>query len=186
MTFKKERFTCFLVTLGPDLLCKRCDYKLQPLGKNNNLYSLSAFNMTDAFNTYFFLAYNLFTFVSNSFIFLKLEYNCCTMFCYFLLFDRVDQICVHIHALPPGPPSRQRTPPAPLPPLWVTSGHQASSSVNSAFPLAACFTRGSVYMSVPLSQFIPPSPCPLCVHMFVPYAYVSIPVLEIGSSVSFF
>ena len=61
MPFKKECFTCFLGPLRPDLLCKSCNYKLQPLGKNNNLYS-SAFNVTAAFNTYFFLTYNLFTF----------------------------------------------------------------------------------------------------------------------------
>lgn len=69
MPFKKECFTCFLGPLGPDLLCKSCDYKLQPLGKNSNLYLLSAFSVTAAFNTYFFLACNLFTFASNSFIF---------------------------------------------------------------------------------------------------------------------
>ena len=120
MPFKKECFTCFLGPLGPDLLCKSCDYKLQPLGKNNNLYSLSAFNMTAAFNTYFFLAYNLFTFVSNSFIFLKLEYNCFTMLCYFLLYDKVNQIYVYIRPLPLGPPSHHH-----IPPFEVTSEHQA-------------------------------------------------------------
>ena len=49
------------------------------------------------------------------------------------------------------------------------------------FPLALCFTHGNVYVSVLLSQFVPPFPSPtvstcLCVC-------VSIPALQIGSSV---
>ena len=36
-------------------------------------------------------------------------------------------------------------------------GHQ-STELHSAFPLATYFTCGSVYMSMPLSQFVLPSP----------------------------
>ena len=41
--------------------------------------------------------------------------------------------------------------------------------LDSSFPLAICFTHGSVYMSVLLSQFIPPSPFPYpCIHTASP------------------
>ena len=36
----------------------------------------------------------------------------------------------------------------------------------SRFPLVIYFTQGSVYMSILISQFVPPSPPPSCVHMF--------------------
>ena len=41
----------------------------------------------------------------------------------------------------------------------------------SSFPLAICFTHGSVYMSMLLSQFAPPSPFPCCVHQSVELAF---------------
>ena len=41
----------------------------------------------------------------------------------------------------------------------------------------------SVYMSVPISQFIPPLIYPFAVYMFVLYACVSVSALQIGSSV---
>ena len=44
----------------------------------------------------------------------------------------------------------------------------------------------SVYMSIPISQFIPPPLSPLGVHMFVLYICVSISALQTGSSVPFF
>ena len=54
-----------------------------------------------------------------------------------------------------------------------------------------CFIHISVYMSIPISQFIPPSPphpllSPLSVHTFVFYICVSISALQTGSSVPFF
>ena len=45
------------------------------------------------------------------------------------------------------------------------------SSLYSSFPLAICFTHGSVYMSMQLSQFAPPSPFPCCVHQSVEPAF---------------
>ena len=40
-------------------------------------------------------------------------------------------------------------------------------------------------LSMLLSQFVPPSPSPLHVHMFILYICVSIPDLQAGSSASF-
>ena len=60
-------------------------------------------------------------------------------------------ICVCISSLldlPPTPLGHHRTPAE----LLV---------VYSRFPLAVCFTHSGVYMSIPISQFIPPSPFPL-------------------------
>ena len=61
----------------------------------------------------------------------------------------------------------------------------------SMFLLVIHFIHISVYMSVPISQFIAPSPpppplSPLDVHTFVLYICVSISALQTGSSVPFF
>ena len=61
----------------------------------------------------------------------------------------VSQLYVYISAVPLEPPSH---PHSPFPPLWVITEHQAELHVlYSSFPLAICFTHGSVYMSVLLS-----------------------------------
>ena len=57
---------------------------------------------------------------------------------------------------------------------------------SGSFPLAVYFTHDSVlYMSVWLSQFVPPS-FPCCVHNSIPSVCVSSPSLQIGSSIQFF
>ena len=58
----------------------------------------------------------------------------------------------------------------------------------SRFLLVICFIPNSVYMSIPVSHFIPLPPNPqtlsrLGVHTFVLYICVSIPALQTGSSV---
>ena len=66
-------------------------------------------------------------------------------------------ICTHIPS-----PSWTATPT-----LWVITEHQAELPLlYSSFPLARYFTRGSVYMSILISQLIPPSPSHR-VHMFI-------------------
>ena len=58
--------------------------------------------------------------------------------------------------------------------------------LDSRFPLAICFTRGNSHGSFPISQLIPLT---LRVHtaiLFLSYFFVSIPVLQIGSSEPFF
>ena len=62
----------------------------------------------------------------------------------------------------------------------------------SRFLLVINFIHISVYMSIPIAQFITPPPppppplSPLGVHMFVLYICVSISALQTGSSVPFF
>ena len=85
------------------------------------------------------------------------------MVCSFLLYNKVIQLYVYIY---PHIPSLLRLPPPlPIPPLQVVTKHRADFPVLcGCFPLAICFTFGSVYMSMPLSHFVPaypsPSPCP--------------------------
>ena len=63
--------------------------------------------------------------------------------------------------------------------------------LSSRFLLVINFIHISVYMSIPIAQFITPPPphpplSPLGVHMFVLYICVSISALQTGSSVPFF
>ena len=47
----------------------------------------------------------------------------------------------------------------PIPPLDVVKEHGVELPVSySKFPLAICFAYSNVYVSVLLSQFVPPSP----------------------------
>ena len=83
------------------------------------------------------------------------------MVCQFLLCNKVNQLYIYIY-----PPicSLLRLPPTlPIPPLQVVTEQQADLPVLcGCFPLAIYFTFGSVYMSMPLSHFVPsyPSPSP--------------------------
>ena len=92
-----------------------------------------------------------------------LEYNCFTMLCQFLLYNKVNQLYVYLY---PHIPSLLHFPPTlPIPPLQVVTKHQADLPVLcGCFPLAMYFTFGSVYKSMPLSHFVPAypssSPCP--------------------------
>ena len=86
-----------------------------------------------------------------------LEYNRFTTLCQFLLYNKVNQLYVYIY---PHIPSLLSLPPTiPIPPLQVVTKHRADLPVLcGCFPLAIYFTFGSVYMSMPLSHFIPASP----------------------------
>ena len=85
------------------------------------------------------------------------------MVCQFLLYNKGNQLNIYIY---PHISSLLRLPPTlPIPPLQVVTKHQADVPVLcGCFPLAIDFTFGSVYMSMPLSHFVPaypsPSPCP--------------------------
>ena len=91
------------------------------------------------------------------------------MVCQFLLYNKVNQLYIYIY---PHIPSLLRLlPTLPIPPLQVVTKHRADLPVLcGCFPLAIGFTFGSVYMSMPLSYFVPaypsPSPCPQ-VHSLV-------------------
>ena len=84
------------------------------------------------------------------------------MVCQFLLYNKVNQLYIyiqpHISFLLHLPPT------LPIPPLQVVTKHRADLPVLcGCFPLAIYFTFGSIYMSMPLSHFVPapPSPFPL-------------------------
>ena len=75
-----------------------------------------------------------------------LEYNCLTMVCQFLLYNKVNQLYIYIY---PHISSLLCLPlTLPIPPLQVVTKHRADLPVLcSCFPLAIYFTFGSVYMS---------------------------------------
>ena len=128
------------------------DYLILP---SEPFYSFSVFSLFVLFHVFFFLTS-------------LLEYNCFTMVCQFLLYHKVNQLYInmypHISSLLHLPPTLR------IPPLQVDTKHRAGLPVLcGCFPLAIYFTFGSVYMSMPLSHFVPASRSPLCpqVHSLV-------------------
>ena len=117
-----------------------------------------------------------------------LEYNCFTMVCQFLLYSKVNQLYIyiypHISSVLRLPPSNPPYPTPPIPPLCVVTKHQADLPVLcGCFPLAICFTFGSVYMSMPLSHFGPAYlPPPHFLRSILQQVCVFITVLALGSS----
>ena len=97
----------------------------------------------------------------------------------------MNQLYIYIY---PHKPSLLRLPPTfPIPPLQVVTKHRADLPVLcSCFPLAIYFTFGSVYMSMPLSHFVPAYPSPPSVLKSILYLCIFIPVLTLGSSEQFF
>ena len=116
-------------------------------------------------------ACRLFVFL-NFFYQSKIALQCCQ----FLLYNEVNQLYVYLYPLPLGPPSHPS-----IPPIQFITEHRAELPVlYSRFPLASCFTHGSVFMSNLISQYIPfsPSPavstCPFSTStsLFLPYKQV--------------
>ena len=113
-------------------------------------------------------------------LFFKLEYNCFTMFCKFLLYNKVNQLYVHIS------PSSWASLPPPSQSARSSQEHWAELLVlDSRFPLAICFTHGYIYMYICqcYARNSPTLPFPHCVCMSVLYICISIPALQIGWSV---
>ena len=85
-------------------------------------------------------------------------------------------------------PSLLDLPPAPILIKVITEHCAEPPELYRRFPLAAYFTNGSVYVcayvSILLSQFVPPSLLPH-VHTSVLYIHICLPALQIGSSVPF-
>ena len=108
----------------------------------------------------------------------NIAHTCFTLLCEFLLCHELNQLYVYTYRLPFEPPSH-----ASVPPLQIITGPQTELPLlHTSFPLAICFTHGSVYMSIPISQFIPSCPSTL-VYTSVLYICVSLPALQIGASV---
>ena len=113
-----------------------------------------------------------------------LEYNCFTMVCQFLLYNKVNQLYIYIY---PYISSLLHLPPTlPIPPLQVVTKHRADLPVLcGCFPLAIYFTFGSIYKSMPLSHFVQLTLPPPRVLKSILYICVFIPVLPLGSSEPF-
>ena len=133
---------------------------------------------------YWFFCFVLFCFFTaqSSFIFFftsLLEYNCFTMLCQFLLYNKVNQLYVYIY---PHIPSLLGLPPIlPIPPLQVVTEHQADLTVLcSCFPLAV--SHLVVYICPCHSHFVPAYPSPPHDLKSIFYIYVFISVLSLGSS----
>ena len=71
-------------------------------------------------------------------------------------YSNMNQPQVHMYPLSLKSPSQH----TPIPPLEVVTEHQAELPL--LYTLACCFTHGSVYISMLLSQFIPPLLPQLC------------------------
>ena len=88
---------------------------------------------------------------------------------------------IRIHISPPSWPSPNSSHPTAL-------GHHGAPSWAPCTVrqlAASCLTHGSVYMSMLLSQSVPPSPSHPSVHMFILYVCISIPALQLESSTIF-
>ena len=103
------------------------------------------------------------------------------MVCQFLLYNKVNQLYIYIY---PHISSLLHLPHTlPIPPLQVVTKHRAHlPGPCGCFPLAIYFTFGSVYMSMPLSHFVPAYPSPSRVLRSILYVCVFISVLPLGSS----
>ena len=123
----------------------------------------------------------LVSFFSSFFFFTSLlEYNCFTMVCQFLLYNKVNQLYVYIY---PHISSLLRLPPTlPIPPLQVVTQHRADLPV-----LCGCFPLSILHLvvyicpchSLTSSQLTLPPPRVL---KSILYICVFIPVLPLGSS----
>ena len=112
-----------------------------------------------------------------------MEDNCFITLCWFLPYIIMNQPQVYTCPLPPEPPPVSLH----IPPLYVGTEHWIELLVShSKFPLAIYFTYGNVYVSMLLSQFVPPSSClTMSTSLFSNFC-ISIAVLQIDSSAPFF
>ena len=140
----------------------------------------------------FHLKWHFHSFTSNFLIILfGGGYSCFTMF-----YNKANQLHAHMYPLPLELPSLPT-----LPAEVITEQRAELPMLCSRFSLAICFTHGSVYMSILVSQFIPlspsPPPRPTCrfstsASLFLPCNRFSlgiglgIPATVIASSVPFF
>ena len=100
-----------------------------------------------------------------------MEYNCCVVLVSAVQWSE-SAICIHI-SLPSWT--------SPAPPLVITEHRAEFPVLHSSFPLAVCFTHGTAYVSVPVSQFVHPPVLLLKPHAPPP---VHISILHVCVSVS--
>ena len=83
------------------------------------------------------------------FFVLKLEYSCCTMLYYFLLYNEVNQLYVYIYLLPLGPPSHS------IPQPNCLGHHRAASwapwAIQQLPTRCLAYTQKCIYVSAVLS-----------------------------------
>ena len=89
-----------------------------------------------------------------------------------------------IHISPTSGTSLASPTPSHLTSLSQSTGFELPVSY-SKFPLAIYFIYGNVYVSMLLSQCVPPSPSLAVSRSLFPIVCVSFAALQIGSSVSF-
>ena len=80
--------------------------------------------------------------------------------CWFLLYNNVNQLYIYIYIYIIYTHIYLLLPPPILPLYIITECQTGLPVLYGSFSLAICFTRGSVYVSMLLSQFISPSPSP--------------------------
>ena len=100
--------------------------------------------------------------------------KCCASFCHTA--KRISSARMHISPL-----------------VWVSFPFRSLQNIGflvlySRFSLVVYFRHSinSVYMSIPISQFIPFPPFPLGVHVFILSICVSISLLHVSLSIPFF
>ena len=105
-------------------------------------------------------------------LFFLLEYNCFTRLCSCLQHKQVNQPYVYVYPRPLGPPH-----------LFLP--HPSGSSQNTELSTSGLFyTLSCAYVSPDLPGR-PTLLSPPCVHVSILYIWVSIPALQVGSSVPF-
>ena len=97
-----------------------------------------------------------------SFLTYFLEYNCFTLLCQLLLYNKVNQLYIYIY---PHIPSLLRIlPTLPIPPLQVVTKQELISLCYAAVSHQLSILHLVVFMSMPLSHFVSaypsPSTCP--------------------------
>ena len=129
--------------------------------------------------------FNLYSNIIYVFIFIYLyyillsEHNCFTTLCQFLLYNKVTQIYVYTGPLPLEPSSHW----PPFQPSRSSPGTMLSF-LCFRFPILL-YVQQCIYVDATLSVG-PTLSFPLCVHKAFLYIYISLPALQIDSSVPLF
>ena len=104
------------------------------------------------------------------------------MLCEFLLYKIVNQLYVYIYPLPLGPPSHHL--------IYHPSRSSQSTKLSSLCYTAASRQLSILYMVMYIVRATlsihPTRCCPLCSHKPILYIGISIPDLQIDSSLPFF